>query len=418
VLYPNNRMNLPGPLAINTARSAKTSRKSYRIEPRRIIAIPAQNEADRLPQCLHALANQKYSPTAEVVLLLNNCTDHSAALVRHLAPDLPYRLHLFETQLPPALANAGCARRLAMNHAAALAGPDGILLTTDADGCVAPNWLSANLNAIAAGADAVAGRAVIDPLEAALIPAHLHEADARECAYAALLDTIAGLLDPDPADPLPRHDEHSGASIAVTVAAYVRAGGIPAVPLGEDREFFAALQRIDARIRHDPSVSVTVSGRIEGRAAGGMAATICRRMVAPDPTLDGRLESADRFARRLALRHAARDLWSALARGEAEVTLLAELAAGLRLAPATVTSQLCADHFGSAWAMLEALSPTLVRRPVPVSDLANETARAEMLLAELLAQRSDHSARSSKSIRYSASRLCSLEDIDSAQAAR
>jgi Glycosyl transferase family 2 len=418
VLYSAYRMNLPGPIAINTARSAKTSRKSYQIQRRRIIAIPAQNEADRLQQCLQALAIQEHSNTAEVVLLLNNCTDHSAALVRHLAPQLPYRLHLFETQLPPALANAGCARRLAMNHAVRLAGPDGILLTTDADGCVAPNWLSANLKAIAAGADAVAGRAVIDPHEAALIPAHLHEADARECAYAALLDTIAGLLDPDPADPLPRHDEHSGASIAVTGAAYVRAGGIPAVPLGEDREFFTALQRIDARIRHDPSVSVIVSGRTEGRASGGMAATIRRRMIAPDPTLDGRLESADRFARRLTLRHAARTLWSALAVGQDEVSLIAELANGLRLAPATVTSQLCAEHFGGAWAMLEALSPALVRRPVPVSDLANETARAEMLLAELLAQSSDHSARSSRSIRYSASRLCSLSAIDSAQAAR
>ena len=411
-------MNLSGPLAIITARSAKTPRNSYPIDGRRIVAIPAQNEADRLPQCLHALAQQKSSITAEVVLLLNNCTDHSAALVRHLAPHLPYRLHLFETQLPPALANAGCARRLAMNHAAALAGPRGILLTTDADGCVAPNWLAANLNAIAAGADAVAGRAVIDPVEAALIPAHLHEADARECAYAALLDTLAGLLDPDPADPLPRHDEHSGASIAVTAAAYVRVGGIPAVPLGEDREFFAALQRIDARIRHDPGVTVTVSGRTDGRAAGGMAATICRRILAPDPTLDSRLESADRLARRMVLRHAARTLWSTRSRRESEATLLAELAAALRLAPANVIAQLRADHFGSAWATLEKLSPALVRRLVPASDLAIETARAQTLLAALLPQRIDHSARSSKSIRYFASRLCSLVDNHSAHADR
>jgi hypothetical protein len=40
------------------------------------------------------------------------------------------------------------------------------------------------------GADAIAGRIEIDSVEAALIPPRLHEDDARECAYADLLDQI------------------------------------------------------------------------------------------------------------------------------------------------------------------------------------------------------------------------------------
>ena len=115
-------------------------------------------------------------------------------------------------------------------------------------------------------------------------------------------DEIGARLDPDPWDPLPRHTQNSGASIAVTVAAYRRAGGIPAAILGEDRAFFAALRRIDARIRHSPACHAVVSGRAEGRAAGGMAETIRRRLRTPDLLLDERLEPAADCTRRAHLR--------------------------------------------------------------------------------------------------------------------
>jgi hypothetical protein len=52
----------------------------------------------------------------------------------------------------------------------------------------------------------------------------------------------------------------------------------PGTPLGEDRAFFDALRRVDARIRHVPGVRVVVSARIVGRAPGGMADTMRRRV--------------------------------------------------------------------------------------------------------------------------------------------
>ena len=115
---------------------------------------------------------------------------------------------------------------------------EGILLTTDADGRVRPGWLAANLAAIAAGADAVAGRAEIELLGARLIPQHLHEIDAWEYNYATLLDEIRSLLDPDPADPWPRHEEHCGASIAVTATAYRHAEVCLRCLLAEDQRIF------------------------------------------------------------------------------------------------------------------------------------------------------------------------------------
>ncbi len=347
--------------------------------PRAVIAIPARNEAEEIQACLAALAAQLQPPDA-LVLCLNNCTDETASRARAIAPSLPFALHPIEITLAGTAACAGAARRIAMDVAAALAGPHGVILTTDADARPEPNWLAANLAAVAAGAEAVAGIAVIEPLGAKRIPSHLHEADARECRYARLLDALAARLDADPVDPWPRHDEHSGASIAVTCAAYARAGGMPRATLGEDREFFAALRRVDARIRHAPACRVIVSARLAGRAAGGMADTIRRRIVCPDQFLDERLEPARDAARRAWLRGRARLAW------QDRSVIPPVLAAQLGVA-ATDESLLRGERwFGTAWEKLQSRSSWLSRRlRVPVSALPAETARAEQILRRLSA---------------------------------
>ena len=254
-----------------------------------VVAIPVKDEANRIGSCLAALSRQSI-PANHVVLLLNNCTDGTADIVRAL-PQGPHRLHVIECELEGASASAGVARGLAMNYAASLLS-EGVLLTTDADAEVPANWVETNLRAIDEGADAVCGRAVIDPVEALLIPPHLHEDDAREVAYGRLLDEIASIVLPDPADPWPRHREESGASIAMSVAMFRRIGGLPSRPSGEDRALIALLRSLDALVRHDPHISVTVSGRIEGRARDGMADTIRRRIAQQDEFVDDSIEPA------------------------------------------------------------------------------------------------------------------------------
>jgi len=349
------------------------------------IAIPVKDEAERIGDCLRALGWQGGGHQAQIVLLLNNCSDATAAVVRALQPSLPAVVHLVECVLPPEQASAGHARRVAMQHAARLLHPDGVLLTTDADSRAAPDWVSGNLAAIRRGADAVAGQAVIDPVEAALIPRRLHEDDARECAYADLLDEVDALLDPDPADPWPRHSEHSGASIAVTLDAYRRVGGVPAAPTGEDRAFIAALRRIDARIRHAPGLQVAVSGRIVGRAAGGMADTIRRRIVRQDPTVDDRLEPARDRARRAALRAAFREARDRLA-------LPPALAVALEVGIDELAAALALPFAGAGWAMLEACSPILQQNPVLRDDLARETRQARQIRDRLRSRVSNPAA--------------------------
>ncbi len=342
-----------------------------------VIAIPVRNEEGLIGACLTAIGQQSDAPRPHAILLLNNTTDRTAWVAREVAACQPLALTILEHDFPPAEQTAGHARRLVMQEAADCVRPGGVLLCTDADGRVAPDWLAANLFHIRHGADAVAGRVLLDGADAAAIPVALHEADAREVAYATILDEIACLLDPDPADPWPRHTEHSGASICVTFDTYHRCGGIPAASLGEDRAFFAALRGIDARIRHAPEVMVTVSGRVIGRARGGMADTIRRRLTAPDPFIDDALEPALDRIRRLRLR---RRLRCARAEGGLVPGIAAELCWPVR----RIEAALALPSFGAAWAVLEETCTALAPRPVPTDALEAEMAFAVRLRDGLL----------------------------------
>jgi hypothetical protein len=291
---------------------------------------------------------------------------------------MPFRLHTFQYWLNPMASNAGAARRLAVRHAAKLAGEGGIIFTTDADGRVATNWIAVNLAAIEAGADAVAGMAELDAEDAATIPIQLHLDEEKSETFGDLLDEIDWLLDPDPSDPWPRHTQHSGASIAVRANWLVRAGGIPAVPIGEDRRLFTALRELDARIRHARDAIVTVSGRTTGRAKGGMADTIARRMKEPDQWLDDCLEPAADHARRATLRARAREIWT----GKISAIALAKL---LRLPLTTTQFALRKASFGRAWSCLERASPVLRRRMVPIGHLERETIAARTIVEDIRA---------------------------------
>jgi glycosyltransferase involved in cell wall biosynthesis len=336
-----------------------------------VVAIPVRDEAERIEACLAALNVQSRPPDA-VVLMLNNCSDATEAIVHAVAPRLRYPLDVVSRDLPISQAGAGHARRLALQLAAKQADYDGVLLTTDADAVVPPNWIAQNLHAVKSGGDIVCGRALIDPVEATAIPAHLHADDARECRLIALLDTIAWMLDPEPHDKLPRHTEASGASLAVRTDVFRRVGGIPAIRAGEDRAFVRALWMMDARVRHDPSVTVTVSGRIIGRAEGGMADAIRRRIIRQDEFTDDQAEPATDAFRRYEMRYRARRAWI----GTVDTTL----ASDLLLPPARLDAALSRRWFGAAWAALEAASPVLQRRSVRLADLPREIAAAEALL--------------------------------------
>ena len=88
-----------------------------------IVAIPVQNEESYIAKCLIALARQSGGGHYGIVLLLNNCTDRTLAVVRDVAVGLPMPLLAIDTIVPARMSNAGFARRLAMESAARLAAP-------------------------------------------------------------------------------------------------------------------------------------------------------------------------------------------------------------------------------------------------------------------------------------------------------
>lgn len=353
------------------------------------IAIPARNEAERIGGCLEALARQRDATGGPldprrfvVVLLLNNCRDRTLAVARAAGSRTGLDLLLLAVELPPPVAHAGWARRLAMDAAASLlvvAEPGtGAILSTDADSRVAPNWIAANLAALRQGADVVAGVMEGEPGEFAGLNARCRQRCERQNLYQRQLDRLGTLLDPQPHDPWPRHPFRCGASMGVDLGTYLRLGGLPPEPSGEDRAFFCAALRQDARLRHCPGTKVLTSCRLDGRAPGGVAETLMRwsGLGSPNAVWD-EIDSAASVARMFRLRGRLRMAHAAHPAGRASLTSLARR---LRVERMTLERELSASTFGTALERLEAQSPALHPRRVPAGRLAAEIRRVQRLI--------------------------------------
>lgn len=352
------------------------------------VVIPARNEEAGVGLAVEALANQRDGSTPaarpldrrryEIILLANNCTDRTVEVARRAGQQWPgLRLHVVERAIPAPEAHVGTARRLLMDEAhRRLAGllrrPGGIIATTDADTRVAPDWLAATAAEVAAGAEAVGG--LIHPcrLGRRALPPGARRLARQDTIYQVLADYLEHLLDPDPADPWPRHHHHFGGSLALTAAAYARVGGLPPLPALEDVALVRALRRHDVPLRHSPAVRVWTSARCDGRTPHGLAATLRRWTEAtredddrPDPL---GVETPDALITRVMLRRTLRGLWQTL-RADDRLRLdrdgLRRAARELRLSPDLVLAIL-ADPvlpFGTAHERLLSLGqPEVAQR--------------------------------------------------------
>jgi hypothetical protein len=351
---------------------------SAKSAPRIVVAIPVNNEVERIPMCLESLMLQIDVDFDEiaVLLLLNNTTDGTGEVVKGFVDQLPFRIELHSVDLPAPYANAGWARRLAMEAAAEIVAPDGLILTTDADTVAHEDWIASNRRVIEQGHDAVAGYVMADPMELMELPPAILERGSLEWEYQQLAAELDARADNEPHDPWPRHNQNCGASAAVTLEAYRAIGGLPPLPVGEDRALFEMLRRIDGKIRHSLEVQVVTSARTDGRASGGLADEI-RLRTDPNHPCDDALEVAVSTLRRALWRGRLREAWTAgqLA-DQAHVW-----AKRLRVTPEdfrAATSRYI--HFGAAWAELEAISPKLERHLVKVVELKRELRRIRRLV--------------------------------------
>ena len=249
---------------------------------RAVVALPVRNEEASLAATLDALAAQvdlAGRPLArssfEILLLLNNCTDGSAAVAQawqRMHPEV--RLFCCERELPQETAHIGTVRRLLMDTAwARLAAclETCAILSTDSDSYATPDWIAQNLSAMDRGADAVGGEIRLNCNDYESLPYAVRKAYRSDREYQYLVAEMEDLFDPQIGDAWPRHLEHFGASLGCTPEMYARAGGMPALAELEDVAFVDRLRRVDARLRHEPAVVVYTSARLDGRIATGLA---------------------------------------------------------------------------------------------------------------------------------------------------
>ena len=326
--------------------------------------------------CLNALLSQRgldgapmVGDAIRVVVLANNCSDATAAIARRSGG----LIDVVEAVLPAGGANAGAARRAAMDFAATRLPQSGpaLICTTDADSRPRPDWVARLWKAIDGGAEAVAGAIDFDPLDGE--PILFSEARRNESRYAALQAEIIARGDPEAHNPWPNHIWAWGANMAVTAAAYRRVGGLPPAPLAEDRAFVAQLRRHDVPVRHCLEARVWTSQRRVGRAAGGLASLVEDHAGADGAPCDAALEPAHMAWRRAAWRHRFRAAF-------AGKTPLTGLSSRLGITAGALVEALAAPTLGLGWSRIEAESPQLEAARLSPIDLPREIARAERLL--------------------------------------
>jgi len=332
-----------------------------------VVVLPVRNEADRLVDCLTALANQQSLPGRpapeaaefEVLMLANNCEDDSVPIARRFALTVPrLRLHVVDVTLTPGSANIGFVRRELMNEACRrLLGSTHalpVIASTDADTRVDRHWLAANLAEIDSGADVVGGRILIEDEPAPTARAlRLRRLDA---AHSLLRCRIAAHLDPEPFNPWPNHHQHFGASLAIRVAAYREVGGIPPVAHLEDDALVRALESADYKVRRSPHVRVLTSGRLNGRVDVGLSWQL--RQWSSVSVDEPWVETADSFVAATLAKAALRAWWRSRhdnVDDDIEPKILRRIADQLCIHAAVLREAINqASSFGLLWSRLDA----------------------------------------------------------------
>jgi Glycosyl transferase family 2 len=320
------------------------------------VIVPAKDEAQTIVATLTALANQTdlhgqplNSRTYEVIVLANNCSDESATIARQFAqqhPDLV--LHIAEVTLPPDRAYIGYVRKMLMDEAylrlMSLGRSRGIIASTDGDTQVSATWIAAILDEIGSGVDAVGGRILTDRHSRQALHPQAKSHFLQEVGYRSLVAQVEFHLDPDPYDPLPRHYQHYGASLAVTAEMYAKAGGLPPVRTPEDEAFYQSLVRVDARFRHSPLVQVTTSARVSGRSPVGLAAQL-RNWTELSAGSTLKVAPAAAMISWFKSRRKLRSLWQRLLfDSKISVHELEPLASQLGVSANWLCDELCQDH--------------------------------------------------------------------------
>lgn len=247
-------------------------------QARIVFAVPAKDEQEAIEACLAAFECQLEAdgcalipPLFEVLVLVNNTTDDTVG--RAMAARRHPGVHVASVDLPPHCAHIGWARRLAMEWASQRlvqnGHPAGIIVSTDADSQLAPDFVSelirtfASPDVHAAGAtllvkEEIGGRLFADLRAYFSLEKRLRHRAQRETTF----DLV--------------HSHFSGAGFAVRQSVYAAVGGLSPLPYNEDKHLYQKLLLRDAGIKTSDRLIVYTSGRMAGRTEWGMAAQLLK----------------------------------------------------------------------------------------------------------------------------------------------
>ncbi len=222
------------------------------------VVIPAHNEQRHIARAVravrHALHHDAVAAARSWIVVVDDASADTTAWVARRA------LREDGEVLRGSFGSAGATRRAGFDRLLSLASPqdgfgDAWLATTDADSRVPRTWLAGHFQWWHDGFDAVAG--MVEPEWARDTPPQLQR---RYEEMMAALGTA--------------HPHIYGANLGFTADSYIRAGGMPTIPTGEDHEIWAALRATGARLVSTADDPVTTSTRRRGRAPAGFASLL------------------------------------------------------------------------------------------------------------------------------------------------
>jgi glycosyltransferase involved in cell wall biosynthesis len=216
------------------------------------VVVPVHNEAERLAHCLRALLGacvrlrrRHDAPKVRVVVVLDRCTDASAAIAQHFPA---------VESIQVSVASVGKARAIGAEQLLGRVPERLWLACTDADSVVPTTWLTHHLAMARAGTDLLLG--TVHPARDR--PDSLDPG--RYAAWAASYLNRWG------------HPHVHGANLGIRGDVYRACGGFPPLATDEDVGLARTAAHGGFRVISSPLNPVATSARTTGRTPAGFAA--------------------------------------------------------------------------------------------------------------------------------------------------
>jgi cellulose synthase/poly-beta-1,6-N-acetylglucosamine synthase-like glycosyltransferase len=225
------------------------------------VVVPARDEEDSIRECLASirasLENCARVRSSWIVVVADSCCDRTAACAR-AALGRTGEVIECDVRSPGTARRMGAEALLRRFPTASLS--QVWIANTDADSVPAPNWIHHQLSFAAQAYAGVAG--VI----------HVNSIDGLGS------DDVAALLEHYVVNEDGSHPHVHGANLGIRGDAYVDAGGWSDLPVAEDHCLWSRVKARNWPTISSASSVVVTSGRLVGRATGGFADNLRRRL--------------------------------------------------------------------------------------------------------------------------------------------